>query len=239
MWRSAPAATVGSLLAAFLFGLCIQTWPHDLSTTPITWNRAISRIFYAHCASCHHDGGTAFPMTTYPQTQPHAVAIRDAVTSRRMPPWGAVKGFGDFRNDQALTQEQIELIVDWVESDMPKGNNPNALPKQPVFAKPPPFRRPGNGIVVRGEFTVQHTFTLDGLWPENVPNGISTQIVAALPDGRIEPLLWLYDYKSSYQHPFLLRKPIELPSGTVIRGVPRNASILLMPVAGEDRRRGE
>ena len=27
-----------------------------------------------------------------------------------MPPWGAVKGFGEFRNDQGLTAEQLELI---------------------------------------------------------------------------------------------------------------------------------
>jgi hypothetical protein len=28
-----------------------------------------------------------------------------------MPPWGAVKGFGQFRNDQSFSQEQIELIT--------------------------------------------------------------------------------------------------------------------------------
>ena len=45
-----------------------------------------------------------------------------------MPPWGAIKGFGEFRNDQALTQEQIELIVDWIQNDAPRGNNRRALP---------------------------------------------------------------------------------------------------------------
>jgi hypothetical protein len=28
-----------------------------------------------------------------------------------MPQWDAVKGFANFRNDQALTPEQIELIT--------------------------------------------------------------------------------------------------------------------------------
>ena len=60
---------------------------------------------------------------TYQDAQPRAVAIKDAVMARTMPPWGAVKGFGEFRNDQALTQEQIELISDWVEGGMTKGNN--------------------------------------------------------------------------------------------------------------------
>src|SRR5262249_8469898 len=106
---------------------------HDIGTTPITWNREISRLVYDKCASCHREGGTSFSMMTYPEVQPRAVAIRDAVLARRMPPWGAVKGFGSFRNDTGLTQEQIELITDWVEEDTPKGNNPRALPKDPTF----------------------------------------------------------------------------------------------------------
>ena len=69
-----------------------------------------------------------------PDVQPRVVAIKAAVLSRRMPPWGAIKGFGEFRNDQALTQEQIELIVDWIQNDAPRGNNRRALPKAPTFA---------------------------------------------------------------------------------------------------------
>src|SRR6476646_3657680 len=107
---------------------------HDIGTTPITWNREISRLVYDKCASCHRDGGTSFSMMTYPEVQPRAVAIRDAVLARRMPPWGAVKGFGDFRNDQALTAEQIELITDWIQDDTPKGNNPRMLPAPPKIS---------------------------------------------------------------------------------------------------------
>ncbi len=65
------------------------------------------------------------------------MAIKDAVLARQMPPWGAVKGFGEFRNDQGLTQEQIELISDWVEGGMTKGNNPNVKPAPPKFDTPP------------------------------------------------------------------------------------------------------
>lgn len=111
------------LASALLFGMCAHLRAHDVSTTPITWNREISRIVYERCASCHRPGGTSFSLMTYVDVQPRAVAVRDAVLSRRMPPWGAVSGFGDFRNNQALTAEQIELITDWVQDDTPKGNN--------------------------------------------------------------------------------------------------------------------
>jgi hypothetical protein len=38
---------------------------HDIITTPVTWDREISRIFYSRCVSCHREGGSAFSMTAY------------------------------------------------------------------------------------------------------------------------------------------------------------------------------
>jgi hypothetical protein len=71
---------------------------------------------------------------------------------------------------------------------------------------------------------------VDGLYPEHIPQDASLQVVAALPDGGIEPLIWLYQYNDKYRHPFLFRKGLNLPAGTVIRGVPSAAKILLIPV---------
>jgi len=65
----------------------------DIITTPITWDREIS---HERCASCYHDGGQAFSLMTYAAARPWAVAIKQEVLERQMPPWGAVKGFGDF-----------------------------------------------------------------------------------------------------------------------------------------------
>src|SRR4029077_253455 len=128
---------------------------HNFGTPP-TWNREISRLVYDRGASCHRDGGTAFSLMTYQDIQPRAAAIKQAVLARRMPPWGAVKGFGDFKNDQGLTQEQIELITDWVEGGSPRGNNPNALPAPPKFDAPSPRAPPARGVVVTGDVTIDH-----------------------------------------------------------------------------------
>jgi mono/diheme cytochrome c family protein len=203
---------------------------HDFGTNPPTWNREISRLVYDRCASCHRDGGTAFPMITYQDVQPRAVAIKEAVLSRRMPPWGAVKGFGDFRNDQGLTQEQIELVTDWVEGGMLKGNNPRVRPEPPTFKDQPTVAPPARGLVVRGELTLPRPMTVDGILPERVRDSEPMQIVAARPDGHIEPLVWLYEYREAYRHPFLFRRPLTLPAGTTIRGVPPSASVRLLPV---------
>ncbi len=86
-----------------------------------------------------------------------------------MPPWGAVKGFGDFRNDQGLTQAELELITDWVDSDTPKGNNPNTLPKEPKFDKPSTFKMPKNAVSVTGDLTLRNALVVQGLFPEKMP----------------------------------------------------------------------
>jgi hypothetical protein len=213
----------------FIIGLCPEVQPHNPGSIPVTWNREISRIIYNRCASCHRDGGTAFSLMTYPDAQPRADAIKQAVLSRRMPPWGAVKGFGDFRNDQGLSQDELELITDWVEGGLARGNNPNVLPKPPKFSKTSQLKIPKDAVVVSGNLTLERPIVLDGLVPKKVPDGTSLEIVGTLPDGSMEPLIWLYEYKDSYQHPFWFREAIDLPAGTVIRGVPSDAQIVLIP----------
>src|SRR2546426_6992716 len=216
------------LLAIFFLGTCVDASAHNVGNA-ITWNREISRVIYQRCASCHHEGGTAFSLMKYQEVQPRAVEIKEAVLSRRMPPWGAIKGFGDFRNDQGLSQAELELITDWVDSDTPKGNNPNTLPKEPKLDKLPTVKVPKNGIAISGDLTLDRGLTLDGLFPERVPAGAAIRVVASLPDGATQPLLWLYEYTDSYQHPFLFRNSVNLPAGTVIRGIPSDARMILIP----------
>jgi hypothetical protein len=79
------------------------------------------------------------------------------------------------------------------------------------------------------DFVLSRPFTLDGLWPEKIPEKGSFQITAEYPDGNVEPLLWLQDYKLQFGHPFLFRTPRNLPARTVIRGIPPGAKIALLP----------
>ena len=74
-----------------------------------------------------------------------------------MPPWGAVKGFGDFRNDEALTPEQMELIVSWVSGGAPEGDAKD-LPPAPTLAKALPTQTPRAGITVTGDMSCARTW---------------------------------------------------------------------------------
>jgi hypothetical protein len=136
-----------------------------------------------------------------------------------------VKGFGDFRNDEALTPEQLELIVSWVGGGVPEGEAKD-LPPPPklVIADSAPHE----SIVVSGEFTLRKNFSLAGLSPKAVPDDADFQITAERPDGSIEPLIWFEHYHAKFGHLFFYRDPIDLPAGTKIHGVPPGSSIALL-----------
>ena len=222
-------------IAAAALALTLQA--HDVITTNVTWNREISQIFAARCISCHKDGGTAFSLATYKEAYAWKTAIREEIFERRMPPWGAVKGFGDFRNDQALTPEQLEIISSWSQGGAPEGDPAPPPPPETEEGKKQTgwpadeahYQHPSGEILISGDFTLDRAFMLAGLWPNKMPDGASFQLVAEFPDGRIEPLVWLMNYKTQFGHPFLLRDPLDLPAGTVIRGVPSEASLFLLP----------
>jgi len=222
-----------------MIGMCAAAEAHDIVTTPVTWDREISRIFYSRCVACHREGGSAFSLMQYQEAFPWRTAIKEEVLERRMPPWGAVKGFGDFRNDQALTPEELELLTSWSqggspegeEKDLPAKDKLNEMMKESVCfdagSKAAPSAHPP-GMAVKGDLKLVKPLKLDGLLAKSVPPG-SFQIIAELPDGRIEPLVWLDEYKEQFAHPFLFRAPLELPAGTVISGIPPGATIFLLP----------
>ncbi len=219
-------------LSAVMLLLAATIDAHDFGTS-ITWNREISRLVLDRCAACHREGGSSFSLMTYAEAQPRATEIKTAVLSRKMPPWGAVKGFGDFRNDTGLTQEQIELVAAWVEGGMRKGNNPRMLPEPPKeFPSQPAVGIPPGALTVRGDHTLATAFVVDGVVPENVRASSSMQVTARLPGGEVVPLVWLYEYSDRYRHAFLLRKPLMLPAGTVIRGIKPPARLVLLPAKG-------
>ena len=214
--------------ALVIAAICFATTrAHDIVTTPITWDREISRIVNARCAGCHQPGGRAFSLLTYAAARPWAVAIKEEVEERRMPPWGAVKGFGDFRNDQALTPEQIELIVSWASGGAPEGESKD-LPKEPNPPAIAPSSTPRGGLSIASETKLKRAILLDGLWPRAVSRNSSFQVTVEMPDGSIEPLLWVYQYSPGFEHPFLLRQPLRLPRGAVIHGVPAGSNLLLL-----------
>jgi Copper type II ascorbate-dependent monooxygenase, C-terminal domain len=101
----------------------------------VTFNKDVAPILYARCAVCHRPNDIA-PMSllTYREARPWAVAIRQAVVQRTMPPWHADPHTGDYINDPRLSEKEIATINDWVKSGAEEGS-PQDLPPAPQFAE--------------------------------------------------------------------------------------------------------
>jgi hypothetical protein len=217
---------VKSVAVLFIVGAGFTLSAHDVFSTKITWSREIFRLVYKRCASCHREGGSSFSLTTFEQARPWAKAIKEEVLERRMPPFGAVKGFGDLRDDQALTQEEIHLISDWVEGGSPEGD-PTLLPKH-VHLDPPGATPLNSGaeLIVDGSFTLKHAMTVVGIRPKSLLEGSSVKVVAERPDGAIEPLIWLYNYKPQFDRTYYFRKPLTFAAGTKIETFPSSTGTI-------------
>ena len=106
---------------------------HVPITTKIVFNREIAQIFQKKCFQCHTDGNVAMALTTYKEARPWAVAIKEEILERKMPPWSAAGGYGHFTNDMSLTAREISLILSWADGGAPSGVLLVDEDKQPVF----------------------------------------------------------------------------------------------------------
>lgn len=187
---------------------------HDPITTPLTWSKEISRILEKRCLGCHQPGGKApFSLTTYEDARPWAVAIREEVSNRTMPPWNAVKGFSAFRNEMALTQEEIQTITDWVNGGAPEGDPKLATGAIP-HAYHPEEAPPGAVETAAGLFP--RAAKLLGLRIATMPKGGEAYLYLQQPGGARTPLLWVRQFQPSAPRLYLLAEPISAQPGARI-----------------------
>lgn len=195
---------------------------HDIITTKLTYTRDISRIFAQHCVACHGEG-YSIPLARYTEVRPWAVAIKEQVLARAMPPWGAIAGFGDLAPQRALPEEDMLVIAAWVLGGAPEGD-PTLAPKAATTARAAvPAVRPKAAdhgreplLVVSTRVTLPHDLDISGIRPLPEVRVASIRIVATLPGGGVEPLLWLYGYEPEWHSVFRYARQIKLPAGTTV-----------------------
>jgi len=190
---------------------------HEPITTKLTWTQEISRIIYKRCASCHHSGSAAFSLITYDEARPWAKAMREEVLERRMPPWGAVEGIRAYRDDPSLTPIEVDMIVSWVEGGAPEGEAAY-LPPAPTFQDHLPRRASARDFVVESGKPpeLKRATTVLGVAPRDLSDGASMEVTAYEPDGTVEHLIWLRNYRKVWTRTYWFRDPLQLPVGTRI-----------------------
>jgi hypothetical protein len=99
----------------------------------VTFNKDVAPILWQHCAGCHHEGEVGpFPLVTYRDAAKRAKFLRDMAASRRMPPWKAEVGFGEFLNERRLSAREVTTLAAWAAAGAPEGDAKD-LPKPPQF----------------------------------------------------------------------------------------------------------
>lgn len=99
----------------------------------VTYSNQIARVLKKHCVECHREGQIApFELAEYDEVAGWADMIQEVVSQQRMPPWFASPEHGNFGNDRRMSDEDKQLIYDWVASGAPEGN-PDELPEPPTY----------------------------------------------------------------------------------------------------------
>ena len=87
-----------------------------------TYNRDVQPILQKNCVACHAPGKVA-PMSfiTYESTRPWVRQIRDMVTQKKMPPGVVERHYGLFGDDGSISQNEIDILVRWIDAGAPEG----------------------------------------------------------------------------------------------------------------------
>jgi Flp pilus assembly protein TadD len=134
---------------------------------PVTFNKHIAPIVFAHCASCHRPGESApFSLLTYQDVSKRAKQMVEVTQRRYMPPWLPEPGYGDFVGERRLDPEQIALLAQWAAQGALEGA-PSDLPPLPkwtegwqlgqpdlVIAMPQPYTLAAEGKDIYRNFVI-------------------------------------------------------------------------------------
>lgn len=145
-----------------------------------TYHKDVLPILQKRCQECHRPGEAA-PMSflTYQDTRPWAKAMRNALLSKKMPPWFADPNHGSFANDRRMSQAEIDTLVAWADANAPEGNAKDAPAPvkfadgwtigkpDAVFEMPNDYKVPASGTVDYSWIVVPTNFTEDK-WVEKI-----------------------------------------------------------------------
>ena len=153
--------------------------------SPVTFNKDVLPILQKNCQTCHRPGEVA-PMnfTSYEETRPWAKAIKQAVVTKKMPPWFADPHYGRFLNAPKLTDADVLVLAEWADNGAPEGRPedrpvpidwPQGWQIKPdvIVGMPEPYPVPARGVVELTSFTI--------------PTGFK-KILMVFGEGRVETL---------------------------------------------------
>ena len=152
---------------AIFVGLLLPAANYAQSVAPAgdpVFTKDIAPILQHSCQNCHHVNSVApMSLVTYEEVRPWARAIKSRIAvgphGGLMPPFFVEKDIGiqSFKDDPSLSEEQIAMVVKWVNNGAPRGN-PADMPKPLNFEESDKWTIGEPDLVVKSkEITVPAT----------------------------------------------------------------------------------
>jgi hypothetical protein len=108
----------------------------------VTFSDDVAPLLYKHCTPCHRPGEVApFSLVNYDDARKWSKNIARVTRKRTMPPWKAVSGYGEFEDENRLSDEEIALLEAWAEAGAPRGDV-SREPSPPKFSSEWPLGKP-------------------------------------------------------------------------------------------------
>jgi hypothetical protein len=139
----------------------------------VTWADNIACLLYTHCTKCHNPNGIApFSLIDYQDAYDNASAIQIEVNAGTMPPWPPDQTYNNLAHPRTLTQQEIDLINDWISQGGIQGNPGNA-PVPPTYSGAAQITNPDLTVQIP-QYTLPVTMTSDIYRCFVMPSGLST-----------------------------------------------------------------
>ncbi|CAN5550941.1 hypothetical protein BH10BAC1_BH10BAC1_11250 [soil metagenome] len=117
----------------FLLVIFLSSCGDEKTIEHVTFSEHIAPIIYKNCTSCHRPGEAGpFSLLTYQDAKARGTIMKFAVKTRFMPPWPADASYTHFVDEKGLTQEEIDLMVRWIDEGCAIGDS-TKTPALPVF----------------------------------------------------------------------------------------------------------
>ncbi len=131
------------------------------ASSPVTFHKDVLPILQKRCQECHRAGDIApMSLVSYQEARPWAKSIREAVLTKKMPPWFADGQHGKFDNDRSLPQSEIDTLVAWANSGAREGD-PKDAPEAAERTEGWGIGRPDIVLELPNEFRVPPSGTVD------------------------------------------------------------------------------
>ncbi len=153
------------------------------STSQVTFYKDVLPVLQKNCQSCHRPGEAA-PMSflTYDSTRPWAKAIKNAVATKKMPPWFADPSHGKFANDRTLSTSDLNTLVSWADAGATAGN-PKDAPKPVAFTEGWAIGKPDVVFEIPTAFNIPESGTIDYQYVR-MPTGFTEDKYVQLAEAR-------------------------------------------------------